>query len=97
MVLMKKEINPVVAIACVVAVLAVAALIWWRGASSPEAASATPTGMPPSAAAEFQKRMGTTAPTSQNAGQSQGSRPPGAPGAAGAPAGYLAPPPPGGR
>lgn len=62
---MKQQVSPIVAILVVVAVIGIVALAWVRfsgGAGSREGEK--PPGMPPEAAAEFQRRMGgMTGPT----------------------------------
>ena len=65
---MKVAINPVVVGVIVVVLLAVAGFAIWRGGEPAREASAKPPGMPASAAAEMERRMGgpsaTTAPKS---------------------------------
>ena len=83
---MKEKVSPAVAGVIVIVVLAVVGVIGFRvvrGGSS-AAHGEKPPGMPADAAAEFQKRMGSSNPTSP-----QGVRgaPSGGPGT-----GYMAPP-----
>jgi hypothetical protein len=79
---MKSEINPRVAVACVAGVLAVAALAWWFGTSTPATGNAAPPAMPDHVAAEFQQRMSGAG---KNAGAPGKLAAPGSPAKPGAP------------
>jgi hypothetical protein len=85
---MNQKVSPAVAGAVVVALIAIIAFVGFRllGGTPKAAPGEKPPGMPADAAAEFQKRLGTSNPTSA------GNKGPG-PGAPGA--GYIAPPMPG--
>jgi len=88
---MKQKVSPALAGAVVVVLLAIIAFVGFRllGGSPAGSSNDKPPGMPADAAAEFQKRLGSSNPTSSGA-KSNG---PGTP----AGAGYIAPPMPGGR
>jgi len=85
---MNQKVSPALAGVVVVVLIALVALVGFRvlGGSSKAGTGEKPPGMPPEAAAEFQKRLGSSNPTNPSAKVSG----PGAPGS-----GYLAPPMPG--
>lgn len=85
---MNQKVSPALAGVVVVALIAIVAVIGFRLLGAPPKAGAgeKPPGMPADAAAEFQKRLGSSTPTNP------GTKGPG-PGAPGT--GYLAPPMPG--
>jgi hypothetical protein len=85
---MNQKVSPAVAGVVVIALIAIIAFVGFRmlGGTHMAGPGEKPPGMPADAAAEFQKRLGTSTPTSA------GNRGPG-PGAPGV--GYIAPPTPG--
>ncbi|CEK16699.1 hypothetical protein [Chthonomonas calidirosea] len=59
---MKTEVNPVAAAIIIIVVLAIAGFALWRSLKPETHYGEKPPGMPPSVAAEFQRRMGGVTP-----------------------------------
>ena len=61
---MKQKVSPVTGGVAILLLLLVMGLLAWRGSRAENGSdSEKPPGMPPGVAAEFNKRMGTVAPT----------------------------------
>jgi hypothetical protein len=79
---MKQQVSPAVATALIIVIALIAGFFVWRGANPASREGEKPPGMPPSVAAEFQKRLGGVTPAGGQV--SRGTTPAG---------GYIAPPP----
>ena len=91
---MKGKVNPVVATAIIVALVAIVGFSIWRGAEVSRAGDGEkPPGMPAEAAAEFSKRMGSANPTGARNADTSNPTSGGAtaPGGMSAPGGMTAP------
>jgi hypothetical protein len=78
---MKQQVSPALAAAILVVIALIAGFFFWRGANPANLEGEKPPGMPPSVAAEFQKRLGGVTPAGGQV--PRGTTPAG---------GYIAPP-----